>query len=88
MTKMVTTLYGCGIWRSVSNLWSLFRSRIRFQVGNGMKVSFLEDKWIAQRTLKQLFLDLYTLSYQQNATVADMWTGQGWNLHLRRNLND
>ncbi|TMX01072.1 hypothetical protein EJD97_025261, partial [Solanum chilense] len=37
MTKMVTTPYGCGIWRSVRNLWPLFRSRIRFQVGNGMK---------------------------------------------------
>ena len=53
-----------------------------------MKVSFWEDKWIAQRTLKQLFPDLYTLSFQQNATVAEMWTGQGWNLHRRRNLND
>ncbi|WMV29067.1 hypothetical protein MTR67_022452 [Solanum verrucosum] len=46
MTKMVTTPYGCGIWRSIRNLWPLFLSRIRFQVG------------------------------------------QGWNLHLRRNLND
>ena len=88
MTKMVTTPYGCGIWRSVRNLWPLFRSRIRFQVGHGMKVSFWEDRWIAQRTLKHLFSDLYTLSFQQNATVAEMWTGQGWNLHLRRNLND
>ena len=65
MTKMVTTPYGCGIWWAVRNLWPLFRSRIRFQVGNGMKVSFLEDKWIAQRTLKHLFPDLYTLSLQQ-----------------------
>ena len=85
---MVTTPYEYGIWRSVRNLWPLFRSRIRFQVGNGMKVSFWEDRWIAQRTLKQSFPDLNTLSYQQNATVADMWTGQGWNLQLRRNLND
>ncbi|WMV14734.1 hypothetical protein MTR67_008119 [Solanum verrucosum] len=53
-----------------------------------MKVSFWEDRWIAQRTLKQFFPDLYTLSLQQNATVAEMWTRQGWNLHLRSNLND
>ncbi|WMV41678.1 hypothetical protein MTR67_035063 [Solanum verrucosum] len=46
MTKMVTTPYGCGSWRSIRNLWPLFLSRIRYQVG------------------------------------------QGWNLHLRRNLND
>ena len=49
MTKMVTTPYGCGIWRSVRNLWPLFRSRIRFQVGNGMKVLFWEDKWISPK---------------------------------------
>ena len=30
MTKMVTTPYERGIWRTVRNLWSLFRSRIRF----------------------------------------------------------
>ena len=36
----------------------------------------------------QLFPDLSALSLQQNATVAEMWTGQGWNLHRRRNLND
>jgi len=60
----------------------------KFKVGNGLKVAFWEDKWIAQRTLKQLFPDLHLLSLQQQATVAEMWTGQGWNLHLRRNLND
>lgn len=25
---------------------------------------------------------------QQHATVAEMWTSQGWNVHLGRNLND
>lgn len=24
----------------------------------------------------------------QQATVAELWNGQGWNLHLRRYLND
>ena len=88
MDDRLSTPYECGIWRSIRNLWPLFRSRIRFQVGNGMKVSFWEDRWIAQRTLKQLFSDLYPLSLQHNATMAEMWIGQGWNLHLRRNLND
>lgn len=40
MTKMVTTPYRCGIWRSVRNLWPMLLSIIRFQVGNGMKVLF------------------------------------------------
>ena len=31
---------------------------------------------------------IFSLSLQHNATMAEMWIGQGWNLHLRRNLND
>lgn len=62
MTKMVTTLYGCGIWRCIRNLWPMLLSRISFQVGNGRKVLFWEDKWIAQRPLKLLFPELYPLS--------------------------
>jgi len=37
--------------------------------------------------MKQQHPKLYTLSQQQQATVAMMWTGQGWNLYLRRHLN-
>ncbi|MDV3188705.1 MAG: hypothetical protein Q8834_02660, partial [Candidatus Phytoplasma australasiaticum] len=88
MTKMVSTPYGCGLWRSVRNLWPLILFRIRFKVGNGMKVLFWEDIWIAQRPLKQIFPELFSLSLQPRATIFDLWTGQGWNLNLRRNLND
>ncbi|KAG5593819.1 hypothetical protein H5410_035051 [Solanum commersonii] len=57
----------------------------------------MEDKWITKAVAipyscsiwrSKLFPDLHLLSFQQQATVAEMWTGQGWNLHLRRNLND
>lgn len=39
-------------------------------------------------SLKQQFPDQYILCLQQQATVAEMWTGQGWDLNFRRNLND
>ncbi|XP_060182974.1 uncharacterized protein LOC132612920 [Lycium barbarum] len=32
-----------------------------------------------------MYPDLYTLCQLQQATIAEIWTGQGWNLHLRRN---
>ncbi|WMV27177.1 hypothetical protein MTR67_020562 [Solanum verrucosum] len=41
-----------------------------------------------EETLKQAFPELHSLSQAHEASVADLWTGQGWNLHLRRNLND
>ncbi|KAF3662156.1 putative cytosolic iron-sulfur protein assembly protein Ciao1-like [Capsicum annuum] len=87
-TKMVVTPYGCSIWRSIKNLWPLVLSRLSFKVGNGQKVSFWKDKWIDQSPLKQLYPDIHILSLQQQATVSEMWTGQGWNFQLRRNLND
>lgn len=88
MTKLVTTPYGCGIWRTIRNLWPILFSRISFTVGNGRKVLFWEDKWINQRPLKLLFPEFYALSRLPKATVEELWTGQGWNLQLRRHLND
>ncbi|WMV39521.1 hypothetical protein MTR67_032906 [Solanum verrucosum] len=32
--------------------------------------------------------ELHSLSQAQEASVAGLWIGQGWNLHPRRNLND
>ncbi|XP_060190615.1 uncharacterized protein LOC132619869 [Lycium barbarum] len=88
MTNVVTIPYGCSVWRTIRNLWPLIINRSRFKVGNGLKFSFWDDKWIGHEPLKQLYPDLYTLCFQQQATVAELWTRQGWNLHLRRHLND
>lgn len=53
-----------------------------------MKISFWEDKWLGQRTLKQLFPDIYNMNQQQGSSVGEMWIGLGWNLTYRRLLND
>lgn len=58
--------------RSIRDLLPLLLSRINFKVGNGLKVAFWADKWIAQRSLKQIYPDLHLLSSQQQATVAEM----------------
>uniref|UniRef100_M1CC58 Reverse transcriptase zinc-binding domain-containing protein n=1 Tax=Solanum tuberosum TaxID=4113 RepID=M1CC58_SOLTU len=88
MTEGVTSPYDCSVWRSIRNLWLLVKDRIKIKVGNGEKVAFWNDIWCGQETLKQAFPELHSLSQAQEASVADLWTGQGWNLHLRRNLND
>ena len=62
--------------------------RINYKVGNGQKISFWNDNWIGGAPLQHQFPVLHNLFILQQATVAEMGTGQGWNLHLRRNLND
>ena len=50
------------------------------------KIAFWNDIWCGQEALKHVFPVLHSLSQGQEATV--LWTGQGWNLFLRRGLND
>ena len=39
-------------------------------------------------SLKDRFPDIFTLAKHQQKAVAEMWTQQGWDLNLKRNLND
>lgn len=45
-------------------------------IGNGMKVSFWEDNWLEQGSLKPLFPDIYILKQQQKDTVAEVWSNR------------
>ncbi|KAG5609302.1 hypothetical protein H5410_020583 [Solanum commersonii] len=62
--------------------------RAKVKIGNGQQTSFWHDKWTGQGTMKQQHPELFALSQQQHTTVSMMWTGQAWNLFLRRHLND
>lgn len=53
-----------------------------------MKIEFWNELWIGERSLKSLFPDLFLLSQQTRATIAQMWSIQGWNFNFRRALND
>lgn len=88
MTEVITNPYNCSVWRSIRNLWQLVKERTSCKVGNGEKVAFWNDIWCGQEALKHTFPVLHSLSQGQEATVAELWTGQGWNLFLRSGLND
>ncbi|XP_049372092.1 uncharacterized protein LOC125837001 [Solanum verrucosum] len=87
-TSMVTNTYGTSLWRTIRNLWPKLRGNCKIKIGNGVKVSFWEDSWLEQGPLKTLFPDVFILNQQQRATVAEVWSNQGWNLSFRRPFND
>ncbi|PHT93996.1 hypothetical protein T459_01878 [Capsicum annuum] len=65
------------------------------RLGMGQRVSFWNDKCVGNDLLSRLYPDLYSLSLfqtqratTQHATVAEMRTGQAWNLQFRRLSND
>lgn len=83
-----TDTYGAGLWRTIRSLWTNLWKDITFQVGNGRNVLFWKDNWNGQGTLQETFPTLFHISTNQNSTIKDTWTTQGWNLIFRRFLND
>jgi len=74
--------YKCpGPWHTIKNLINdshpmsmKFRQHLKVKVGDGKKVKFWEDPWLHESAIKNLFPELYTISSQQNTTIARM----GW----------
>ena len=57
-------------------------------MGNVLKINFWNEVWSGDVKMRVLVLDLYSISLQQNNTIAQMWSPQGWNLMFRSALND
>jgi len=70
----------------------LFKTLVNFKVKNGSKVLFWQDVWCGVSFLKTQFPDLFRLARFNDATVQQMlsWNGEQihWNLSLVRNPND
>uniref|UniRef100_A0A0V0IIW1 Putative ovule protein n=1 Tax=Solanum chacoense TaxID=4108 RepID=A0A0V0IIW1_SOLCH len=87
-TEEVMGSFGCCVWKTIRRLWPQFNNNIYISVGNGLKTDFWNEIWKGDDSLRNLFPNLYTLSLQRSATVAQVWSQQGWNLVFRRALND
>ncbi|WMV14116.1 hypothetical protein MTR67_007501 [Solanum verrucosum] len=87
-TEEVMGSFGCCVWKTIRRLWPHFNNNIYISVGNGLKTNFWNEIWKGDDSLRNLFPNLYTLSLQRSATVAQVWSQQGWNLVFRRALND
>ena len=88
--QWTTNTYGVSVWRTIRNLWPKLSESIRYKVGEGTRILFWKDKWIGQNSLMEDFPDLFSLSFCDNpeASIAETWTNQGWNIIFRRLLND
>lgn len=57
-------------------LWPQFNNNIYTNVGNGLKTYFWNEIWKGYDSPMNLFPNLYTLSLQRFATVAQVWSQQ------------
>ena len=83
-------------WKAISSLYGEFHQTVSFKIGNGNKVSFWEDRWLDDNTLKGLFPSLFRLStfrsrpisYFVDQTRLQEEGTTSWNFHFSRNLLD
>ena len=88
MTKEVTTPYGVSLWKSIWELWYEYKPNTKIKVVDGIKTRFWKDDWHAEGNMETLFPNIQNLVLQQQSTIADLCTLQGWNFVCRRHLND
>ena len=76
------------LWRSIRALWDDFKFKTKVKVKNGEKTSFWEDDWHEMGILRNIYPDIHNLMLNQQRTIADLWTPDGWEISFRRQVND
>lgn len=82
--------HGCGLWKSIQKMFEVFWKYIRFNQGSGSEISFWNDRWIGESTLKESSRMLHSLAVDHLVRVMNYYYSMGdiWVPRLHRNLND
>jgi hypothetical protein len=84
--------HGMGLWRFISRNWHHFSSHTKLIPGDGSRISFWEELWCGNSTLKEAFPGLYNIASNKEASIADnidLSSGSHqWNVSFLPSLND
>jgi hypothetical protein len=84
--------FGVGVWKHIRRAWEKFSKFVRFEVGDGSKVSFWHDVWYGDSPLKISSPDLFSIAQRKNVWVVDnMQFREGiiqWNVNFTRPVQD
>ncbi|CAN4107709.1 unnamed protein product [Withania somnifera] len=78
MTKEVATPYGVNLRRSIISLWNEFKGNTKIKVNDGRKTRFWYDDWHEAGIMISLYPEIHNLVSQQQRSIAEMWTPEGW----------
>jgi hypothetical protein len=60
-----------GLWRFISRDWLCFSSHTKLIPGDGSRISFWEEMWYDNSTLKEAFPGLYNIASNKEASIVD-----------------
>ncbi|KAG5575296.1 hypothetical protein H5410_055430 [Solanum commersonii] len=73
---------------SVWALWDDFKNKTKVKVKNGEKTSFWGDDWQEMVVLRNIYPHICNFMLNQQRTIAEMWTPDGWEISFRRQGSD
>lgn len=82
--------HGCGLWKLIMRGKVDFWKFIRFSLSSGFDISFWEDLWIGDLSLKEGFNSLFRLARNPRVSVGNSFDSmhEVWSPSLCRNVND
>lgn len=91
-SKMTRNPYGVGCWKATMDQLVPVKNGKSIEIGSGIHTCFWKDRWCTPRPLMIEAPTIYAFAGNKNALAPDYWgidgEGSGWNIHLRRCLND
>ena len=58
-TRSVNGPYGVGLWKNIIRGWPFFSRHILYDIGDGSRVKFWQDRWCGETSLAVSYPDLF-----------------------------
>ena len=71
-TSSVNGPYGVGLWKNISQGWPSFSSHILYDIGDGCRVKFGQDRWCGETSLAVRYPALFRFCRNKDASVAEL----------------
>jgi hypothetical protein len=68
---VINKAHGVGLWKYICMGWRNFKRHFRFDPGVGSRISFWEDVWCGESSLKDTFPGLLNIASVKEASIAD-----------------